>query len=114
MGGALITLINAHRLHRLGRDWPLLPAALALAIGLRWALMQHALGPLESILGVGDGEILVRIAGFAVFGLGYLLHGTYHRSQQVLDLPAPKGFWPGLLCTLVGWGLQLGLTKVLP
>jgi hypothetical protein len=94
VGSALIFLINAHRLRRLAREWPIGLLAVAVMIALRWSMSRHFLGGLEPVLG--------RLTGLAFFAIGYALHAPYHRSQTFLDVPTPNGLWVGILCVLVG------------
>ena len=113
VASALITLVNAHRLHRLARDWPLALIAFTLMVVLRWAVSRHALSWLDHILAGRTESVLNGIAGLAFFGLGYALHAPYYRSQSLLDLPAPNGLMVGLLCVLVAIGFEVGLAGLL-
>jgi hypothetical protein len=110
IASALLTLINAHRLQRLARDWPLALLAVAAVVALHWSLSWHALGWLDRMLEGQTGPVLRRVAGLAFFGLGYALHATYYRSQSLLDLPTPDGTTIGILCILAGIGGEIGLT----
>lgn len=114
VASALITLINARRLHRLARDYPIAMAALAAAIALRWAMSRHVLSSAEAIFGDYTEMSVLHIMGFAFFGIGYLLHAPYHRSHTFLELPTVNGLGAGILCILIGTGIQWGLLLVIP
>jgi hypothetical protein len=110
----LITLVNAQRLRRLSREWPLAPAALAVAIALRWAASRHDFLGLQVYLGQHAEVPLAAIASLAFFGTGYALHAPYHRSQTLLDLPTPNGLSVGILCVVAGWCVERGLVRMIP
>jgi hypothetical protein len=114
IGAVLITLINAHRLRRLSREWPLALAALAIVVALRWSASRHALAGLEAYLGARTEGLLMELASFAFFGIGYALHAPYHRSHALLDLPAPNGLTAGILCVLAATGVEMGLVWMVP
>jgi len=114
IAAVLITLLNARRLRRLARDWPLALAAVAILIALRWSMSRHALAVLEPILGQNTEALLEELAGLGLFGIGYALHGPYHRSQSFLDLPTPNGLLTGILCILGAAVVEIGLRLVIP
>lgn len=114
IAAALITLLNARRLRRLARDWPLALAAVAVLIALRWSMSRHVLAVLEPVLGQNTETFLMEVSGLGLFGIGYALHGPYHRSQSFLDLPTPNGFLAGILCILAAAVAQIGLLLLIP
>jgi hypothetical protein len=114
VASAMITLVNAHRLRRLARDWPLALLALTVDVMLRWSMSWHALGWLQEVLGGRTETLLREIAGLVFFGAGYALHAPYYRSQSLLDLPTPNGLRIGVLCVLVAIGVDVGLVVILP
>lgn len=114
VAAVLITLLNARRLRRLSRDWPIVLAAPAILITLRWAMSRHALGWVESILGQNTETLLMEISGMVLFGIGYALHAPYHRSQSFLGLPTPNGLLAGCLCILAAAVAEAGLILVIP
>lgn len=110
----LITLLNARRLRRLDRDWPLVMAALAMVIALRWAMSRHVLAMLESTLGQSTETLGWELSGLALFGAGYALHAPYHRSQSFLDLPTPNGLLAGTLSICAAFVVEIALFRVIP
>ena len=78
LAGCGIALIDAYRLRRLGREWPLAIAAVLLTGGLfAW---QERGGEVwaERLLGRGAGGLMYRVLGVVFFGAVYLQIGRAH------------------------------------
>lgn len=114
LAGAVIALLNARRLGRLTRDGWLAGLALAVTVAFVWWL-ERAGGEalLVRALGSNGPRLGLRIAGLAFFGLAYLTHRRYYRSAQILGMPAPAGWIPGILAVVAGVATQAGLVLAL-
>lgn len=110
IAGAVVALLNSHRLGRLSADWPVAPAALALSAGLHWTLALHAWGWLDRLLGGDSSLYLLRLAGIAFFGLLFILHRPYYRSMSLLGLKASRGLGAGLAAIASGLVVEAALT----
>jgi hypothetical protein len=119
LGGAgasiLFTAINAQRLGRLSKDAWLLALGAVVIVGYSIAI-GIALGD-PSLLGtIGPfvaSRSFVRFGGRALglvlWGLAYAVHRPFHRAAEMMDLAPPKPWKPGIVCTIIGGGLQVAL-----
>lgn len=113
----LMAGLNTARLQRWSRDlfW-LLPGLLAWP-ALEWWLMRGddaMLAALGGWFGTRTPEVLRRGLALALFGLtALLLHRREHRMADLMGLPRPKGFWPGLAVIVAGNLLSYGLIWLL-
>jgi len=114
LGGATIALLNAHRLKRLGSDWPLGLAALGVTFGLLWwQLRSGGEAWLIGHLGHGGPGLAIRIVGLAFYGIVYAVHRQYYRNMALLGLEAPSGWIPGIAAIVGGAVVMLVLGYVL-
>jgi len=113
IAAAVIAMLNARRLRRLSKDWPLALLAVALLYAmLSWQLrggsrwLEHYLGP----TGPRAFQSVVSLLFFC--GI-YLLHYRSYRSMRVLGLKAPPGWVPGIIAIVIGIGVTLAFASVL-
>jgi hypothetical protein len=114
VAGAVIALMNAYRLRRLSRDWPVAVLAVALLYAMFWWEFQrggHAW--LESHVGPSGPRILFVLLSFMFFGGIYLLHRTNYRNMEIMGLQPPPGWVPGLVAVIVGWAAAAAFMFVL-
>ncbi|MEJ1963972.1 MAG: hypothetical protein WDO56_21490 [Gammaproteobacteria bacterium] len=114
VAGAIIALLNARRLQRLSKDWPLALLAVALLYTfLWWELRSGGDEWLVSHLGRTGPSALYTVVGLLFFCGTYLLHYTSYRSMQILGLKAPSGWVPGVVAVIIGVGVRYALTSIL-
>jgi hypothetical protein len=103
VGGAVVGLVNAWRLRRLGRDWPLALAAIAMAVGLSWWNVRGGGGAwLTEQFGRSGTEIALRVVGLVFFAGVYLIHRRYYRSMEMMGNEPPSGWVLGFAGAVVG------------
>ena len=117
-GGPLATagiaLMNSYRLKRLGTDWPLGLAALALTLGiLWWEVRGGGQEWLIAHLGRKGPSLVTSFAGLATFGVIYAVHRKYYRNMELIGLKAPSGWLPGIAAIVLGAAAWAALAKVL-
>ena len=114
VAGAVIAMLNARRLQRLHKDWPLALLAVALLHALLWwELRQGGSEWLVSHLGSTGPNALYTVLGVLFFCGIYLLHYRSYRSMQLLGLKAPSGWVPGIVAVIIGMGVTYAFTSML-
>ncbi|HKE45115.1 MAG TPA: hypothetical protein VKB41_11330 [Steroidobacteraceae bacterium] len=114
LGGAVIALLNSHRLRRLAVDWPLGVVALAITTGtLWWEVRSGGTRWLVENLGPSGPRVAVRIMGLAMFGIVYLAHGKYYRNMSLFGLKPPSGWVPGIAAIVGGTLAMMGIAMLL-
>jgi hypothetical protein len=113
LAGATIALVNAHRLNRLGTDWPLgLLAAIATVVPMWWWF--HGGGPwLISHVGNGAQGLLLRGLGLGFFVLVYGWHRQYYRNMALFGLKPPSGWVIGVVAVIGSFAVRFALAHVL-
>lgn len=101
LAAVIITAIHSHRLRRLARDLPLLLAGAALTLAMAWWTQRMRGGAWLAAHSIGSA-IPVRAAGPGYFGLCYLAHRTAYRDMQMMGIPSPSGWIPGIAATIAG------------
>jgi len=95
--------VNAYRLGRLSRDFPIVLAAFMCAIGLGMLLWSRGgVAWLDKHFLPGATMSLVRLAGVVCFGLFYQLHRQHYRNMQIYAFPAPPGWGVGIIAIVFG------------
>jgi hypothetical protein len=105
VAGAVIALLNARRLNRLAKDWPVALAALALVAAVVW--WEQRMGGdewLKAHVGNSAGSVVFRLLGIAFFCGIYGLHYRSYRGMDRLGIEAPSGWVAGLVAILAGIG----------
>ncbi len=113
LAGAVIALVNAHRLKRLGKDWPLGLLAAAATAGPMWWWVQGGAHWVTGYAGAGAGEVLFHVLGLAFFALAYGWHRQYYRNMALFGLPPPSGWLIGLAAVIASLAASFGLWTVL-
>lgn len=115
----LMAGLNAWRLGRWPRDLRWLLPALLLWIGFETWLVRSE-GGLQLIdwiaewFGRGAPELIDRAFALACFAAtALLLHRREHRMADLMALPRPNGWVPGLLVIVAGNALSYGLLHAL-
>jgi len=113
----LVGGLNAWRLQRWPRDLAWLLPGLLLWVGLEAWLLQGDDGLLTTLsgwFGARTPEVLRRGLALALFGVtALLLHRREHRLADLMGLPRPPGFLPGLVAIVTGNLLSYGLVYLL-
>jgi len=113
LAGAVIALVNAHRLRRLGTDWPLGVLALAATLGPLWWWFRGGAQWVIAHVGNGMQQLAFRVLGLGFFALVYGLHRQYYRNMTFLGITPPSG-WPLGVAAVVGsLAVNFGLAAVL-
>lgn len=107
IAGCGIALIDAYRLGRLRRDWPLAVAAVLLTSALFAWQARGGDALAERFLGRGAGELLYRMLGVAFFGVIFLLHRRFYRSMEILGISPYRKILPGVLAFSGGLGMVI-------
>jgi hypothetical protein len=103
VAGAVIALLNAHRLNRLAKDWPVALAAVALlAAMVWWELRMGGDVWLKAHLGISAGSVVFRLLGIAFFCGMYGLHYRSYRGMERLGIEARSGWVAGFAAIAVG------------
>ena len=103
VAAAVIAMINAYRLRRLSKDWPLALLAVALLYTmLRWEFEQGGKEWLTQHLGSSGPQALRSVVSLLFFCGIYLLHYKSYRSMQLLGIKSPSGWVPGIIAVLIG------------
>lgn len=110
--------INSFRLRRVARDTPVWIAILASVLIGAWALYHtapgaDALARFNEQFGAGSLRYAYRIIALLIVGMGYLLHRREQRNSDLLGLPRPNGWIPGIICTVGGIALLTVLKATL-
>lgn len=114
VAGAVIAMLNARRLQRLSRDWPLALLSIALLYTLLWWELRNGGDDwLVHHLGRTGPSAVHTVVGVLFFCGLYLLHYTSYRSMQILGLKAPSGWVPGVVAVIIGAGVRYALTSML-
>jgi hypothetical protein len=114
IGAAVIAMLNARRLNRLAKDWPLALLAVLITVGmLWWQLRMGGNAWLEGHLGSSGPRSVPRVAGLLFFGGIYLLHYKYYRNMQLMGIESPSGWVPAIVAVLIGLAITILLTGVL-
>jgi hypothetical protein len=115
VAGAMIALLNSHRLRRLGRDWPIALLALGISVLVRLSVVDHFWDWLDGLLGKGSIRYVADLIGMVFFGLIYALHKPFYRSMSLLGLKAPpNGLGVGLAAIGLGIAVQFALFRLIP
>ena len=104
IAGAVVALVNARRLGRLGRDWPIALLGFAATTVLAWASSPGE-GWLNRQLG-DSGHLLWQLLGFSFYGVVYAVHRTYYRSMAIVGIKPPNGLRLGLGAAILGFGVS--------
>jgi hypothetical protein len=114
VAGAMIALLNSHRLRRLGSDWPIALLALAISALVRLSVVDHFWDWLDGLLGKGSVRYVAELIGLAFFGMIYALHRPFYRSMSLLGLKAPNGLGVGIAAIGLGVTVQFALFRLIP
>ena len=109
VAGAMIALLNSHRLRRLGVDWPIALLAIGLSVGVRLSVVNHFWDWLDGLLGKGSVRYVAKLIGLAFFGMIYALHKPFYRSMSLFGLRAPNGLGIGIAAIGLGVAVQFAL-----
>jgi hypothetical protein len=109
---AAIIAVSSYRLRRVIRDLPLLIILLLAPLGfIAWLRLSPAAISLREWTATHVGNsgytLLYRALGLLCFGIGYWMHAREHRNSELLGLKAPNGWWVGLPCLAIGYGLMV-------
>lgn len=114
LAAAVLALVNAYRLKRLRRDWPIGLLGIALTVGLAWWQVRGGGDAwLNALIGESATFYALRLAGLALFGVVYAVHRTYYRSMAVLGIKPPHGGLLGVILVVVGIAINVPLRIVL-
>jgi hypothetical protein len=114
VAGAVIALLNARRLNRLAKDWPVALAAVAiLAAVVWWEVRMGGDEWLKAHFGVTAGSVAFRLLGIAFFCGMYGLHYRSYRGMERLGIEARSGWVAGFAAIVVGVLAFFALTVVL-
>jgi hypothetical protein len=103
VAGAVIALLNARRLNRLSKDWPVALVALALLAATVW--WEQRMGGdewLKAHFGRNSGSVAFRLLGIAFFCGMYGLHYRSYRGMERLGIKAPSGWVAGFAAIVIG------------
>jgi len=111
IGGAVVAMVNAWRLNRLAKDWPMA----LLAVLITWTLLywEIRLGGspwLVEHLGNGGPRMLLRVVALLYFVAIYGLHYRSYRNMALLGIEPPSGWVLGFIGIAVGLAGTAGLT----
>jgi hypothetical protein len=114
LAGAAIALVNAHRLNRLGMDWPLgLLAAVVTALQTWWWFRGGG-GPwVIAHLGRSAQGLVFRGLGLGFFALVYAWHRQYYRNMALFGLTPPSGLMIGVAAVAGSLAVNFGLAALL-
>lgn len=113
LAGAAIALVNAHRLNRLGMDWPLGVLAATVTVVPMWWWFRGGSRWVTSLLGAGAQELGFRALGLGFFALVYGWHRQYYRNMALFGLTPPSGWAIGVLAVIGSLAVSFGLAHVL-
>ncbi len=113
VAGAIIALLNSHRLRRLKTDWPIAVLAVGSSALLQWTMTRHLWGPVNAMLGAGSARYGYELLSLAFSGVVYALHRPYYRSMSLLGLSVPNGTAVGVAAIVCGILTQTGLFYLL-
>jgi hypothetical protein len=107
-------MLNARRLNRLAKDWPVAVLAVGITVALLWWELRMGGDPwLVELLGNGGPRIFMRVVGLLCFSGIYLLHYKSYRSMDLMGIQAPSGWAPGIAAVAVGLVAMMTLTRVM-
>lgn len=102
LAGAAIALVNAYRLKRLAKDWPIGLLAAAETIGALWWWRHGGESWVVELVGRDAQQILFRILGLGFFFLVYGWHREYYRNMAVLGIKPESGAYLGIAAVVGG------------
>jgi len=113
IGGAVVAMVNAWRLNRVSKDWPM--ALLAVLITwtlLYWETRMGGNGWLAEHLGASGPRMLLRVLALAYFVGIYGLHYKSYRNMALLGIVPPSGWVLGVVGIVIGLAGTAGLTAL--
>ena len=113
IGGAVVAMVNAWRLNRVSKDWPM--ALLAVLITwtlLYWETRMGGNGWLVEHLGASGPRMLLRVLALAYFVGIYGLHYKSYRNMALLGIVPPSGWVLGVVGIVIGLAGTAGLTAL--
>lgn len=106
--------LNSWRLRR-AADIPVHLAGAALLWALLYTLMFHpgTFDGLHRLLGNDTFRALRTMLSLAMCGTFYALHQKQHRSRAFFSDKPPSPWIPAIACMVAGYGIMVGLVRVL-
>ena len=113
IGGAVVAMVNAWRLKRLSKDWPMaLLAVLLTWTLLHWETRMGGNGWLVEHLGASGPRMLLRVLALAYFVGIYGLHYKSYRNMALLGIVPPSGWVLRVVGIVIGLAGTAGLTAL--
>jgi hypothetical protein len=108
IAGAVIALLNARRLDRLGRDWWVgLVAVAIMAVVMGWIYAFGGEAWLDDKVGTRGPRFAIMISGLVFFAGIYALHRPSYRGMEHLGIKPPSGWLPGILAIAIGIAVSI-------